>query len=150
MPTNLGGNAFCERFAFLTINCLSDMIIAIQGKIDALNYIIQWGLYIMKKLSKEEVFRDIYKNHNNSWIVEIFERNKNRMDYTAITYRGLKISYSEFKEKVEEYTKALRAQGLKKGDRFLVSIPNTPEYVYFLGAASAIGAVIDIGIGGDA
>ena len=98
----------------------------------------------MKKLSKEEVFRDVYKNHNNSWIVEIFERNKNRMDYTAITYRGLKISYSEFKEKVEEYTKALRAQGLKKGDRFLVSIPNTPEYIYFLGAASAIGAVIDI------
>ena len=98
----------------------------------------------MKRKTREEVAIDIEQNHNTSWIKEIINRNINRMDYIAITYRGLKITYKEMFENIKKYTLALRQNGLKHGDTFVVSLENSPEFLYFLGATSAIGAKIKV------
>ena len=98
----------------------------------------------MKKMTTEELLKEIEENHNNSLFLEIFKRRNRELDRIALIYKGKKINYLTLKVKVEEYAKALKAYGIKKGDEIPVCMTNTPEFIYLLGAISLIGAKANI------
>ena len=62
----------------------------------------------------------------------------------ALVYvnRGLRLSYKEFKEKVDKLGKSLMALGIKRGDHIAVWAYNVPEWVYLQFASAKIGAVL--------
>ena len=97
----------------------------------------------MKVLTKEEVRRDIDKNRNHSWIKEVYDRHKHELDREILHYFGNNITYKKFFEESINLAKALKVNGIKKGDEFVVCIDRIPESVYLLGAASIIGANIN-------
>ena len=84
---------------------------------------------------------DVEKNHNTSWAVFMFKRNKQSkaLNKPAIFYRGRKITYAEMYTKAYEYAKSLKKLGLKKGDTLPICVSNVPEYLYILLACNFIG-----------
>ncbi len=72
------------------------------------------------------------------------ENTKGFDDFTAFEYFGFKVTYREFKEKVEEVKKALVAKGVKQGDVVSVCLPNTPEVGYIFYALNDLGAVANM------
>src|ERR687893_2036222 len=67
-----------------------------------------------------------------------------RPDDDALVYpdRGLRHSYREFKDVVEECARALMALGLQKGDHVAVWGQNVPEWVILQFATGKMGAVL--------
>lgn len=98
----------------------------------------------MKKMTWPEVERDISKNHNHSWYEEVYERNKNNLDSIAMSCRGTKITYRELFEIVDQYSMALKANGVNKGDEFVACLRSDFHYPALVLAASKIGAVINL------
>lgn len=97
----------------------------------------------MNRLSKEEVLRELRKNHNHSWFEEIYQRNIN-FNGVALTYRGKKIYYHEMFRQMLLFARALRSHGAKKGMEIPICMPNVPEFVYLLGAISIVGAKANV------
>ena len=91
-----------------------------------------------------EVLKDIETNHNHSWYQELYDRNVDNMDNIALIYRGNEITYREMFDKIEAYAKAMKKMGLNFKSEIPVCISNCPELVYILGAASRIGASVNI------
>ncbi len=56
--------------------------------------------------------------------------------------RGLRFSYKEFNERVDNLAKGLLAIGVKKGDKVGVWAKNVPDWLTFMFATSKIGAVM--------
>ena len=98
----------------------------------------QYSDKIIEKV--QQVLSDIDNNHNHSWAVEMYDRNKKNMDKVAICYRGNKIYYYEMFNKAYMYAKSLKAIGYKKNDKIPICITNIPEFVYLFIAVSLIGA----------
>jgi len=98
----------------------------------------------MKTLSKEEVRKEIDKNRNHAWIKEIYERHKDELDREILYYFGNNITYRTLFTESINLARALKSNGIKKGDEFVVCIDRIPEFVYFMGAASIIGAKINL------
>jgi len=63
-------------------------------------------------------------------------------DALAYPDRGLRYTYREFKEVVEECARALMALGLEKGDHVAVWGQNVPEWVILQFATGKVGAVL--------
>lgn len=97
----------------------------------------------MKRLSKEEVQLELNAKRDHSWIKEIFERHQNEMQRPILDYFGTEITYSKLKEEAEKMAYALKKDGVKKGDEFVVFIDRIPEFVYIMAAASIIGARVN-------
>ena len=97
-----------------------------------------------KSIPMEEVLKDVQNNHNHSWYDELYERNKYNLGKTALVYRGNEISYYDMFDKMSQYAKAMKFYGLGRGSEIPVCLSNTPEMVYILGAASIIGASVNI------
>ena len=87
-----------------------------------------------KKLSKkvELALEDLEQNHNNSWAVEMYNRNKDNLDNIALYYRGNKINYGKLFEESYKYAKALKQMGYNKDNEVPICISNIPEFVYIL------------------
>lgn len=98
----------------------------------------------MKKLSNIEIENDLLANHNHSWYTELYNRNKNNLDDIALLYRGNKITYKELFNSMEKYAKSLKKLGLGINSEIPVCVSNSPEIVYIMGAASMIGAKLNI------
>lgn len=92
----------------------------------------------------QQVLEDIEENHNHTWYEELYERNKNSLNDIAIFYRGTEITYGQMFEKMKEYAKSLKAQGIEKGTEIPICMSNTPELVYLLGAISMVGGKANI------
>ena len=90
------------------------------------------------------ILEEIDKNRNHSWIKEIYERRKDELDNIAIVYRGHKFTYSDFFTQSYKYAKALKQYGVKKGDEFVCCIENVPEFPFIMGAASILGAKVNL------
>lgn len=90
------------------------------------------------------VLEELEKNHNHSWYEELYLRNKDTLDDPALFYRGTEVTYGEMFEKMKQYAKSLREQGVEKGTEIPICMSNTPELVYLLGAISMIGAKANI------
>lgn len=84
------------------------------------------------------------RDHNHSWYDELFQRNSGNLDDTALFYRGNTISYEQLFERMRLLAGALQSAGVKKGMEIPVCLSNTPELVYVMGAASMLGAKINV------
>ncbi|MDB5490262.1 MAG: acsA [Micavibrio sp.] len=79
---------------------------------------------------------------------------KDRADQTALIWEGddpkdsKKVTYAEMKDEVCRLANALKASGIKKGDRVTIYMPMTVEAVYSLLACARIGAVHSVVFGG--
>ncbi len=77
-----------------------------------------------------------------------------RGDQTAIIWEGddpnddAKITYRELHDKVCRLANAMKAEGVKKGDRVTIYMPMIPEAAYAMLACARIGAVHSIVFGG--
>lgn len=64
-------------------------------------------------------------------------------NHTAIIFKGRKISYAELNKLSDAVAASLAANGFKKGDRAVVYMPNTPQFVItYYGILKAGGIVI--------
>lgn len=64
-------------------------------------------------------------------------------DQTAMIFKGSRISYREFDELSDAVARALAANGFQKGDRAVIYMPNTPQFVIsYFGILKAGGIVI--------
>lgn len=81
---------------------------------------------------------------NNSKYDFLLERNQKYMNYNALSFKGKKekITYEELHTRIEEYTRALYKQGIRKDDVIAVCGANTLEFVYLLYALDIIGATV--------
>jgi long-chain acyl-CoA synthetase len=64
-------------------------------------------------------------------------------DHTAIIFKGVSISYRELDQATDNIAAALVANGFKKGDRAVIYMPNTPQFIFsYFGILKAGGIVI--------
>ena len=77
-----------------------------------------------------------------------------RKDQTALIWEGddpgdsKEITYGEVHEQVSRFGNALKARGIKKGDRVTIYMPMIPEAAYAMLACARIGAVHSVVFGG--
>ncbi len=69
-----------------------------------------------------------------------------RDDETAIIFKGenrksVSVTYNDMYKQVAQIASSLRKEGVKKGDRVVAFMPNIPETVFAMLAATSIGAV---------
>lgn len=69
------------------------------------------------------------------------ERNKERMDKTALNYFGRKITHRQMQAEIDRCARALVASGVKPGDVVSLCLLAVPEAVYLLYAVNKLGAV---------
>ena len=72
----------------------------------------------------------------------LYERNKKYMDYIAIEFANLKITYEELHTRIDEYARALYKRGVREGDIIALSVANTPEGIYLAYALNKLGAIV--------
>lgn len=98
----------------------------------------------MSKLSPKIIEKELLQNHNHSWYKELYDRNCNNLDDIALIYRGTKITYGELFKNIHKYATSLKKMGIGLNSEIPVCISNSPEIVYIMGAASMIGAKLNI------
>lgn len=74
----------------------------------------------------------------------VCQRNKGRLNETALEYFGRKITYADFIVQVKRTTAALRAMGVQKGEILTVVSVMTPEIIYLFYAADRMGATLNL------
>ena len=80
-------------------------------------------------------------DHPLPWVLE--ESARKSPDNVAISFMGQDISYRELNETVEAVAAGLAASGFKKGDRAVVYMPNTPQFIMiYFGVLKAGGILI--------
>lgn len=94
-----------------------------------------------KKIQKG--LTDVEVNHNRSWVVDLYEKNKNNLDTVALFYRGTKITYRELFKQVELFASAFEKKGVKKGSEVPMCISPCPEFIYTIMAINLLGAKIN-------
>ena len=98
----------------------------------------------MKKEKAKRIIDEFELHHNHSWFDELYQRNRDTLDDTALFYRRNHISYKTMFDRMRLLAAAMQAAGVKKGTEIPVCLSNSPELVYVMGAASMLGAVINI------
>lgn len=97
----------------------------------------------VKYYSKKEMNVDVPN-------ISIYQQLKNRSlennykDNVALEYFGTKITFGEFFKEIDKCARALRSQGVRKGDVVTVLSANTPEALYSFYALNKIGAVANM------
>ncbi|MGM9874960.1 MAG: class I adenylate-forming enzyme family protein [Bacilli bacterium] len=71
----------------------------------------------------------------------MLDHNKKYMNYIALSFGNLKITYEEMHQRIDEYVKLLYSKGIRNGDVIGIIALNCPESVYLLYALNKIGAV---------
>ncbi|MBR0227137.1 MAG: acyl--CoA ligase [Clostridia bacterium] len=100
--------------------------------------------YSRKTIKAKKVIEEFEQTHNHSWYEEIFDRNKDFLDDPALFYRGNTISYRAMFDMMQTLASAMQQYGVVKGSEIPVCMSNTPELVYVMGAASMLGAIINV------
>lgn len=70
--------------------------------------------------------------------------NENYKDHTAISYFNQEITFGKFFEEIEKCAKALKNEGVKKGDIVTCVLPTIPETIYIFYALNKIGAIANM------
>ncbi len=71
----------------------------------------------------------------------IYDNNSSFLNDTAVIFNGFKTSYKKMFEMTDKYAKALKANGVKKGDCVSMCLSYTPEALCLVLACSKIGAL---------
>ena len=72
------------------------------------------------------------------------DNNYDRLGNTAINYFGSKMTYRELFHEIDLCAKAMKSQGIRKGDVVSICLPNIPESIFIFYAVSKIGAVANM------
>ena len=83
---------------------------------------------------------DVEENHNTCWVRDLYNKNKNNFDETAIFYRGTKITYRTLFENAIRYAKVFEQKGIKKGSEVPMCMSNCPEFLYSIMGLNLLGA----------
>ena len=103
------------------------------------------------KAAKTEWFTDAKLNVAFNCIDRHLEK---KGDQTAIIWEGdepdedKRITYNELHKEVGKLSNALKARGIKKGDRICIYMPMVPEAAYAMLACARIGAIHSVVFGG--
>src|SRR5690606_20733301 len=62
-------------------------------------------------------------------------------DRLLLIHEGRRWSYEQFRAESERFAAALQRLGVKKGDKIALFLPNCPEFLFAVFAATRIGAV---------
>ena len=62
-------------------------------------------------------------------------------DFIAYEYYGNNVTYRDFYEQIKNCAKGLKTQGVKKGERVTICMPNTPSAIIMFYAINMVGAV---------
>lgn len=92
----------------------------------------------------QAILSEIAQKRNHSWIKEIWDRNKNALEEKAMRYRGQEFTYKQFFILSYKYARALKYFGIEKGQEFICDIENIPEFPIIMGAASFVGARVNL------
>ncbi len=94
---------------------------------------------ILNKYTNEKIDIEMPNSRKYDFLLE---RNRDYMNYTALSFGKKRVTYEEMHTRIEEYARALYKRGIRKGDIIGVCVANTPESVYLLYALDIIGAVV--------
>ena len=83
---------------------------------------------------------DVEENHNTCWVRDLYNKNRNNLDKTAIFYRGTKITYRTLFENAIRYAKVFEQKGIKKGSEVPMCMSNCPEFLYSIMGLNLLGA----------
>lgn len=84
-------------------------------------------------------------NYPNVSVYKLLETTANKhLDYISYNYFGNKKTYADFLEQIDECARALKAMGVKKGDKISICMPNTPEAIISFYAINKIGAIANM------
>src|SRR5829696_2440441 len=96
-----------------------------------------------RKQPREEILRaEDVEGLAVGGLLDLVAERRPEDDALAYPDRGLRYTYWEFKEVVEECARALMALGLEKGDHVAVWGQNVPEWVILQFATGKVGAVL--------
>jgi len=96
-------------------------------------------------------YLDVYKSGGLDWEMNlpprplhslVFESTKKFPNKTAMIFYKKEITYSQLATAVTRTAAALYEQGLRKGDRISLMLPNCPDFIYIYYAAMSLGAVV--------
>ncbi len=71
----------------------------------------------------------------------LYECNAEHMDDVALEYYGREITYREFFDNIDKFSKSFKAYGVNSGDVVTVGMLTTPESIYTMLALNKIGAI---------
>ena len=71
----------------------------------------------------------------------VLETASREKDFTALSFMGRKISYSEMAANIDLVSRAFYSLGIRPGARVMVCLPNVPQAIYCLYGLNRIGAV---------
>src|SRR5918995_3161848 len=101
------------------------------------------GLCGHRKHPREEILRaEDVEGLTVGGLLDLVAERRPEDDALVYPDRGLRYTYREFKEVVEECARALMALGLEKGDHVAVWGQNVPEWVILQFATGKVGAVL--------
>lgn len=87
-------------------------------------------------------YKMVNANSNPETIVEAFEKQAERYpDKTAVIFLGTKFSYSEMGEYVRRFAAALYELGVREGEKMIMYIPNSPQWVIAWFGIQKIGGI---------
>ena len=65
-------------------------------------------------------------------------------DFTAFTFMGKATNYRTLIEETERCARALRAVGVKEGDKLTIAMPNCPQAIYMFYGVNRVGAIANM------
>lgn len=87
-------------------------------------------------------YKMVNANSNPETIVEAFEKQAEKHpDKTAIIFLGTEFSYSRIGEYVRRFAAALYEMGVREGEKMIIYIPNSPQWVIAWFGIQKIGGI---------
>ncbi len=117
-----------------------------------INYIKNIFKINKKNIEEEKPWIDLYGNNiphtldyeMGSMYDAFYNAMKKYPKYKACTYYGKTLNYTEFNAEIIKAAKALKALGMKKGDRVTICMPNTIDAITLFYAVNMTGGICNM------
>ncbi len=117
-----------------------------------INYIKNIFKINKKNIEEEKPWIDLYGNNiphtldyeMGSMYDAFYKAMKKYPKYKACTYYGKTLNYAEFNAEIIKAAKALKALGMKKGDRVTICMPNTIDAITLFYAVNMTGGICNM------
>lgn len=117
-----------------------------------INYIKNIFKINKKNIEEEKPWIDLYGNNiphtldyeMGSMYDAFYKAMKKYPKYKACTYYGKTLNYTEFNAEIIKAAKALKALGIKKGDRVTICMPNTIDAITLFYAVNMTGGICNM------
>lgn len=117
-----------------------------------INYIKNIFKINKKNIEEEKPWIDLYGNNiphtldyeMGSMYDAFYKAMKKYPKYKACTYYGKTLNYTEFNAEIIKAAKALKALGMKKGDRVTICMPNTIDAITLFYAVNMTGGICNM------